>query len=340
MSKRDGLTGTLLGIALGDALGLPAEGMSSRAISRRFGRIERFRLLGHVGFVSDDTEQSALIAQSLARYPNDVDRCVDAFRRSLLGWFARLPWGVGRATILACGRIALGFKRSGVNSAGNGAAMRAGIIGAFFHDRPSERLRFGRALAEVTHCDIRAVEGALYVAEMAAGCVAASGTTAARDTIQAQASQVVTDDRLARAIGTAVELAGGDVGTIEAARAIGTSGYVLHSTSLATFFFLRAGDTVLPALTEIISVGGDTDSNAAILGGWLGAYHGEAGLPGSLLKRIHDGPFGPSHLRGLANRLADPTRELPMYSPTGALIRNLALYPVILGHGFRRLLPF
>jgi len=65
----DKFRGVLLGIALGDALGLPAEGLTARAIARRFGRIDRFRLLGQTGFVSDDTELSALIAQSLALYP-------------------------------------------------------------------------------------------------------------------------------------------------------------------------------------------------------------------------------------------------------------------------------
>ena len=51
--------------------------------------------------------------------------------------------------------------------------MRAAIIGAFFDNRPVERERFGRALAEVTHLDPRAVEGALYVAELAAACAGA-----------------------------------------------------------------------------------------------------------------------------------------------------------------------
>src|SRR3954454_10622479 len=117
-TSTDRLAGTLLGTALGDALGLPAEGMSARAISRRFGRVDRFRLLGRTGFVSDDTEQAALVAQSLARHPGDAAGCVRAFRRSLLGWFCRLPWGVGRATIRSCGRIALGLRPSGVMSAG------------------------------------------------------------------------------------------------------------------------------------------------------------------------------------------------------------------------------
>src|SRR4051812_43329994 len=167
------LAGALLGTALGNALGLPAERLSAAAIRRRFGRIEDFRLLGRTGFVSDDTEQAALVAQSLARHPGDPDRCVREFRRSLLGWFCRLPWGVGKATIRACVRIGLGIRPSGVMSAGNGAAMRASVIGAFFVDRPADRESFGRALAEVTHRDPRAVEGALYVAELAAACASA-----------------------------------------------------------------------------------------------------------------------------------------------------------------------
>jgi ADP-ribosyl-[dinitrogen reductase] hydrolase len=95
---KDRLVGTLLGTALGDALGLPAEGLSPGAIRRRFGRMDRFRFLGRTGFVSDDTEQTALLAQSLVRHPADMDRCVEAFRKSLLGWFCSLPWGIGWAT--------------------------------------------------------------------------------------------------------------------------------------------------------------------------------------------------------------------------------------------------
>lgn len=190
----DRLAGTLLGTALGDALGLPAEGMSSRSIARRFGPMDRFRLLGPTGFVSDDTEQAALVAQSLARHPDDDALCVRAFRRSLLGWSLRLPWGIGRATLRACFRIGLGRSPSGVPSAGNGAAMRAAIVGAFFHDQPDRRSHFGRALAEVTHRDERAVQGALYVAELAASCLRRTDETPS--SCQRDARLVVFDDEL------------------------------------------------------------------------------------------------------------------------------------------------
>lgn len=152
MTLRETLAGTLVGTALGDALGLPCEGMTARAIARRFGKVRRFRLLGSTGFVSDDTEQAALVAQCLARHPEDAAECARAFRRALLGWFLRLPWGVGLATVRACLRILLGRDPSGVRSAGNGAAMRAGILGAFFRDRgpfgPSHLRALAASLAD------------------------------------------------------------------------------------------------------------------------------------------------------------------------------------------------
>lgn len=339
---RDRLAGTLLGTALGDALGIAAEGMSARTIARRFGRVERYHLLGRTGFVSDDTEQAALLAQSLARCPDDAERCAREFRRALLGWFCRLPWGAGRATVRACLRIALGVRRSGVPSAGNGAAMRAAIIGAFICDSPRERERFGTALAEVTHTDARAVGGALYVAELAAACVR-HPSDVAPVVCYDEARGAVTESSLATVLDQARQLALQDSSTAEAAQILRTTGFVLHTVPFAAFCFLRFGTDPLPALAEAISAGGDTDSIAAILGAWLGALHGEARLPVQLLQQIHDGPFGPTHLRALADCLAripeGHPASVPGFSAPAALLRNLALWPVILYHGFRRLVP-
>jgi len=340
---RDRYAGTLLGTALGDALGLPAGGLSPDAVERLFGQMDRFRLLGRTGFVSDDTEQSALIAQSLALHPDDVDRCVRVFRRSLLGWFCRLPWGVGRATARSCLRIALGVVPSGVSSAGNGAAMREAIVGAFFSDRPWERATFGRSLAEVTHRDVRAVEGALYVAEMTAGCLEDREGTP-RAACQSRARRIVNNIDLGNAVDQARDLSLRVDDPLVAARALGTTGFVVHSVAFATYCFLRHGDDPSSAITKAISAAGDTDTIGAILGGWLGALFGESGLPHDLIARIHDGPFGPTHLRKLADCLAQKRLGLPdpvpRYSVMAAVARNLALFPVILGHGFRRLVRF
>jgi ADP-ribosylglycohydrolase len=114
---RDRISGILLGTAIGDALGLPSEGMTRAAIARANTTFDRYRLFGRTGFVSDDTEQSALVAQSLSVHPGDRAAFRRAFRRALLGWFLRLPWGIGIGTLRACVRIALGLRHSGVASA-------------------------------------------------------------------------------------------------------------------------------------------------------------------------------------------------------------------------------
>ena len=99
-SLHDALSGATLGTAIGDALGLPAEGLSPPAIARRFGQLEHYALLGRTGFVSDDTEQSLLVLQSLLA-GGDAYATAARFRRSLVGWFWRLPFGIGLATLRA-----------------------------------------------------------------------------------------------------------------------------------------------------------------------------------------------------------------------------------------------
>ena len=216
--------------------------------------------------------------------------------------------------------------------------MRVAIIGAAMYDDRDRRLAYTRALAEVTHRDPRAVEGALFVAELAAFC-ADSGPASDRRLLVARSLPVVQETSLNEALLRAITSADEESTLGEAAEANGTSGFVLHSVPFAAFCFIRFGEEPLGALTQTISAGGDTDTTGAILGGWLGALHGTEALPMHLVEAIQDGPFGPTHLRALGLALAGEG-PVPRFSATYALVRNLMLYPVVLAHGFRRLLPF
>lgn len=330
----DRLTGTLLGTAVGDALGLPAEGLSAVDVRRRWGRLERYRLLGPWGFVSDDTEQSALVAQSLARRPDDPDRCADEFRRALVGWFWRLPWGVGLATVRACLKATAGLRDSGVASAGNGAAMRSAVVGVFFREDPARRRAFAEALARVTHTDPRAVQAAVFVADAAAGAASGLGPDAA---VGAAAAGVRVPE-LSAALAKARGLSGAGASAETAAAELGSTGYSVHTAAFAAFLFARFGTDARACLVETASAGGDSDSIGAVVGAWLGALHGAEGLPQDLVAALAPGPFGRRHLERLAASLALKTPP-PRYFWPLAMARNLALMPVILAHGFYRLLP-
>jgi ADP-ribosylglycohydrolase len=344
VADKDAIGGTLLGTAVGDALGLPMEGMRARPIARRFGRVERYHLLGRTGFVSDDTEQTALVAQSLVRARRegsvDVEACERAFRRALLGWFLRLPFGIGLGTLRACLKIAVGARPSGVFTAGNGAAMRAAIVGAALPDDAERRRALGRALAETTHRDPRAVEGALVVAEVAA-LAAQAPHDHDREALVEAALVVVEDASLRAAIDRARALAREGSDPVAAGEELGTSGFVLHTVPLALFCFVRDGGDPVASARAAILAGGDTDSNAAVAGALAGALGGAGAVDAGLVDALAPGPFGKRHLLALAAALNDEgVSAAPRYSATVALLRNLALYPVVLAHGFRRLLPF
>ena len=62
---RDRFRGVLLGTAVGDALGLPAEGLSRARVERMFRGRWRHRLVGRRGMISDDTEHTVFVAQCL-----------------------------------------------------------------------------------------------------------------------------------------------------------------------------------------------------------------------------------------------------------------------------------
>ena len=86
---QDRFDGVLLGTAVGDALGLPAEGISRGRIQRMWHGQWRLRFLFGRGMVSDDTEHTLFVAQALLTHPDDVD----AFQRCL-AWKLRL-WLLG-----------------------------------------------------------------------------------------------------------------------------------------------------------------------------------------------------------------------------------------------------
>ncbi len=170
---QDRFRGVLIGTAAGDALGLPAEGVSRRQVSRLFPKPWRHRLILGRGMLGYDTEHTLFISQALLAQPDSVDEFARRFAWSLRWWFLFLPAGIGLGTLRSIVRLWLGFTpvRSGVRSAGNGPALRAAPIGAMIADDAAKRRAYVEASTRVTHADPRALVGAQAVAELCAWSV-------------------------------------------------------------------------------------------------------------------------------------------------------------------------
>src|SRR5690349_8968013 len=133
ISRSDRMVGVILGTAVGDAVGLPFEGLSRRRVRRMSGASLRHRLVLGRGMASDDTEHTCMAAQALLVSGGDPDGFARSLGWRLRWWLLGLPAGVGKATARAILKLWLGFppSRSGVRSAGNGPAMRAAVLGVY-----------------------------------------------------------------------------------------------------------------------------------------------------------------------------------------------------------------
>ncbi len=346
------LAGCVWGAAVGDALGLPCEGLSPRRIRALFGGVpDRYRFVFGRGMVSDDTEHTFLVWDALTVSAGNGE----AFTRRLAGglrrWICALPAGVGLATLRAGLRLVFGVpaSRSGVFSAGNGPAMRATILGvvcAWDDDRDRLRDLVSRS-SRLTHTDPKAEHGALAVA-VCATCFARGETTpgavlAATLDILPEPDAEELRGWLSRVAGSVGQTEGTEV---FAARHFpdGVSGYVNHTVPVALHAALSHPANFHRAVRSVIACGGDTDTIAAITGGIVGAYVGTEGIPEEWRRGIYE-PTG--LLANIEERSDDFTTAwrvgiaqtvAPVPYPL-AVLRNFVFAVVVLAHGFRRLLP-
>ncbi len=337
------LTGALLGCAVGDALGLPAEGMTPARQKALWPGPWRHRFIAGRGLWSDDTEHTFFVAQSLLAHPTDVRAFRARLAWCLRGWLLGLPAGVGLATLLATVRLCLGIspERSGVFSAGNGPAMRSAVLGAFFAADPERLSDYVRASTRLTHTDPKAEIAALAVAHLAAESLPPQTTLAqlrslADDPVWlkwiAEAESHLATQRPVREFAASLGLSRG------------VTGYAWHTVPVAVYACLRHPESFRGALVSVLECGGDTDTTGAIVGGIMGARLGAAAIPGEWIAGVCEWPRTMDHLRTIGARLAaiikggSPAQPVRYFWP-GMALRNAAFLVLVLLHGLRRLLP-
>ena len=341
------LAGLLLGTAVGDALGLPAEGLSRNRIARRWHADWQHRFVFGHGMCSDDTEHTFFVAQALLSHPNDpaaFQRCL-AWKLRL--WLLGVPAGIGLATLRAILKLWLGFpvSRSRVYSAGNGPAMRSAIIGAYFYDNLRRRKEFVSASCRLTHTDPKAETAAHAVAEAAACAVHQKEMPTQWSCRLSELAKGEEWNRVCRNLQDALAKRMSVAGFAEMLGLHdGVSGYAYHSVPVALYAWLKSPNNFREALASALDCGGDTDTVGAIVGALAGVSAGIGSIPTEWLDRICEWPRSTKVLNEIAERLASQkTGETALgpvkYCWPGLVPRNLAFLLIVLAHGLRRLVP-
>ncbi|QVL34801.1 ADP-ribosylglycohydrolase family protein [Telmatocola sphagniphila] len=341
------IIGCLLGTAAGDSLGLPYEGLTPQRAARILGVPLRQRFLFGYGMVSDDTDHTCLVAESLLLSQQNPELFLRLLSRRLRFWLLSLPAGVGKATALALFKSWLGFgvKTSGVYSAGNGPAMRSAILGVLLSDK-QQLAEFVRLSTRITHTDPKAEWGALAIA------------LAARQSADLQCDgrlllndlKALTGGSEAEELLTSLQQVIDSVGLGEKTErfahsenlSAGITGYMYHTVPMVLHVWLSHPTDYRRAIQEIILLGGDADSTAAILGGIIGARVGKDGIPREWLKILawpRDLAWMEKLGEELANKADSKITARRSFSVLATLPRNLIFLAVVLVHIFRRCLP-
>jgi len=298
---KDRFRGSLLWGAVGDALGRPNEARSWETIHERWGpegltdyRPWRGWTSGPIGTWTDDTQLTIEVGRTILESGGSVDPA--RLSERLCAW---LPHGrgKGRATTQAVALLEAGrpWWEAGpaVDSAGNGAAMRAAPVGLAWAFAPDAHALVRESILSAlpTHAHPVGVAGAVAIATGTAACLRMGGQPVEPAHLLGFVADAIADlepgptplrsDPLAKA--TLRERILAVEGMLdrppqEIFAELWTGAFALESVPAAFYCFLRAPDDPSEVIVTAANAGHDTDTIASMAGNLAGAYLGSAAL--------------------------------------------------------------
>jgi ADP-ribosylglycohydrolase len=334
--------GSLLGLAIGDALGHPTEFMSLRAIHDRFGErgITELTAAGRhpAGTFTDDTQMTIAVARALIRRGGgDLEAAMTCLGDEFVAW-ARSPLNnraPGGTCLRGCRSLRDGveWRRAGVaDSKGCGAAMRAAPLGLFFYDDDARLVRWSAAQSSLTHRHPTGIASSVAAAAAVAHAMKGSldgtleATRAAVERLDAALLvEVGCTPELAEAIGNREMLRALDSTrdalpeeTDDVCKLLGGAWIGEEAVATALWCAYKGGTDFAESVRRGATSSGDSDSIACIAGSITGALVGLDGIP----ERYRTGVETPEVLLELARALhlarTQPTPHLPALDPFGA----------------------
>ncbi len=289
--------GTIVGFAIGDAMGMPAEFLSRDQIRRYYGKPITGFIKAHPGHAcdflpagsyTDNTQMMLATAESLIEHKRlDPARVADA----LLAWYLntvphRAPM---RANVRACKHLSTGraWTRSGVFSSGCGGAVRTPPIGLHFFNDGASLARAALDACTITHTDPRAKAAAVAVACLTARLVQATDRCSPGDQVMETADRVTSIDAdMAAMLRWVTQIT--HLPPEEALFEIGTSSDALEAIPAAVYCFLKHPRNYQGAVCAAVNGGDAADSIAALAGGMVGAYAGIDAIPKQWLGEVEN----------------------------------------------------
>jgi poly(ADP-ribose) glycohydrolase ARH3 len=304
---RDKFKGVILGCFLGDSFGAGFEGMTpDRArthlniISEKFPR--RY---------TDDTDMTLALAESILESGKvDPEDIAQKFSEH-----CDLARGYGIGTIKAILTLRAGAAWHQVSrvvfekgSFGNGAAMRVSPVGLFYHHDIEALGKSATDQANITHTHPLGQWGAVMQASsVRLALLEDPQKPLKKEEMIIELREVLWPGPVEyqKALHEMESMLNQEkrFDAREVVRRLGNGIEAHRSVPSASYVALTYSPNFREAIQAAISLGGDTDTIAGMVGAIVGAHVGERGLPKEWMEQLEEGPRGRSFARDLAERL-------------------------------------
>ncbi|HEY5751207.1 MAG TPA: ADP-ribosylglycohydrolase family protein [Chryseolinea sp.] len=293
--KFENIKSCFLGLAIGDALGVPVE-FRSRSYFKAQPVTD---MLGYgtwnqpPGTWSDDSSLTFCLAESLVQGYDLQD-----IGKKFVAWYSEGYWGahhklfdIGGATRASLSRIKDGedARFSGEldeESNGNGSLMRMAPAPLYFCNEPDEVL-FQRIqeISSITHGHFRSVLSCVIFSKVMIELLKGVEKSKALQNASAFIRDLSFKNKFnANEMKNFDRILSGRIQRVEVDQ-IHSSGYVLNTLEAALWCFLRT-DSYRDAVLKAVNLGEDTDTTACVTGALAGLYYGEQSLPEAWRKRL------------------------------------------------------
>ena len=282
MELIDRYTGTLLGLAAGDALGTTVEFKARGTFSPLTTIVGGGPFGLAAGQWTDDTSMAMCLAESLVRNggfdPVDQMRRYVRWRRHGYWSSTRTCFDIGTTTSEALRRFEDTrdpFAGStDPYSAGNGSLMRLAPVLLRYSRNPAEAVHLAAESSRTTHGAIEAVDACRYFGALILGALSGEDKQSLLAPYYAPPGVSWVSRPLSPAI---ARIAFGSFQEKQE-QELRASGYVVHTLEAALWAFHNS-DNFRDGALLAVNLGGDADTTGAIYGQLAGAYYGVGGIP-------------------------------------------------------------
>lgn len=306
----DKFSGTLFGVAIGDTLGHPFEGVLRDKIHSLFTDFGEF-IKTHKKLFNTYTDDTQLTLHTAEALIQGSGFNLDYLIREYIKWLDDPPIGPGYGCLSSIQKLKyrIPWQEAASNSGGNGTAMRISPIALFYCQDIKVLKTVAMKSSIITHSHPAASAGALAIARAISYLVEQtpengfpidkffeviiSSISNSQDIVWEEFIDILR--KVEESLGTSIES-----GLIKFSQ-IGVKSpyfieeylgkafvhpYSLSTVACAIFIFLKKLESFEDCIFELATAGGDSDTVGAIGGSLAGAYFGLENIPFELRKLV------------------------------------------------------